>query len=237
MSAFHFHLRLFSLALLAPTLLAFNSADAALFGRDWNDQALSLAPEKSGAEGDWRANVEVLKGNRRSGINIEIREDRSTYGFYLPTERAPRIEGKTSNGSAVQFTIEAESGDLQFNGVVKNKIASGRYVFEPDKQYAADAGKLLKVELTNDELLKLAFARISIGYIRGVSEALPSAKLEDIVRLRNFGLEPDGIKAYIAAGFAKPDEMTRLRSHGVTPEYATKARDAGYGKTVEDLTR
>jgi hypothetical protein len=222
---------------VAALLIFVATANAALFGKNYNDHALTLAPEKSRTEGEWRAGVDVLKRNRGSGINIEIREDRSTYGFYLPTERAPRIEGKTSDGSTLHFVIEAESGDLEFDGVVKNKVASGRYVFEPNKEYAAEAGKLLRAEPTNDELLKLAFARVSLGYIKGIHEALPSSNLDDMVRLRHHGLDPDGVKAFVAAGFARVEEITRLRNHGVTPEYATKARAAGYGKSAEEITR
>jgi hypothetical protein len=222
---------------VAAFLIYVATTNAALFGKSYNDHELTLVPEKSRTEGEWRASVDVLKPNRRSGINIEIREDRSTYGFYLPMERAPRIEGKTSDGATLHFTIAAESGDLEFDGIVKKKIASGRYVFEPNKEYAAEAGKLLRTELSNDDLLKLAFARITLGYIKGVHEALPSANLEDVVRLRNHGLDPDGIKAFVAAGFSRVEELTRLRSHGVTPEYATKARAAGYGQTAEEITR
>ena len=222
---------------VAAFMILVATANAALFGKNHNDHALTLVPEKSRTEGEWRASVDVLKPNRRSGINIEIREDRSIYGFYLPTERAPRIEGKTSDGSTLHFTIAAESGDLEFDGIVKKKIASGRYVFEPNKEYAAEAGKLLRTDLSNDDLLKLAFGRITLGYIKGVHEALPAANLEDVIRLRNHGLDPDGIKAFVAAGFTRVEDLTRLRSHGVTPEYATKARAAGYGKTAEEITR
>jgi hypothetical protein len=218
-------------------LLFIATTNAALFGKTYNDHALTLVPEKSRAEGEWRASVDVLKSNHRSGINIEIREDRSTYGFYLSTERAPHIEGKTSDGATLHFAIPAESGDLEFDGIVKNKIASGHYTFAPNKEYATEAGKLLRTDLSNDDLLKLAFARITVGYIKGVHEALQSANLEDIVRLRNHGLDPDGIKAFIAAGFSRVDDLTRLRSHGVTPEYATQARASGYGHTADEITR
>lgn len=224
-------------AALAALLMFVSVANAALFGSNYNDHALTLVPEKTRTEGEWRAGVDILKSNRRSGINIEIREDRSIYGFYLPTERSPRIEGKTSEGSTVHFTIEAESGDLQFDGVVKKRVASGRYIFEPNKEYAAEAGRIFGADLSDEELLKLAFARITLGYIKAVREALPSANLQDMVRLRNHGLDPDGIKAYVAAGFSRVDEITRLRNHGVTPEYATKARAAGYGKSAEEITR
>ena len=224
--------------LFAALLIFAPSANAALFGRSWNDEALTLIPEKSRAQGEWRASVDTLKGDRRrGGINIEIREDRSTHGFFIPRERLPRIEGKSSNGSAVKFAIEGDAGDLLFEGVVKNKIASGQYVFDPNKEYAAEAGKLLKAEVNDDELLKLAFARITLGYIRAVTEAIPSADLKGVIRLRNYGLEVEAIKAFVAAGFTKPEEMTRLRSYGVTPEYAEKARAAGYGKSAEEVTK
>jgi hypothetical protein len=222
---------------IAALLLFMATAHAALFGRSFDDDRLTLVPNKSRVQGEWCAGIDALKGNRHSGINIEIREDNSTYGFYLPMERAPQVEGKIGDGKPIHFTIAGDSGDLKFDGAVKGKSASGEYTFEPNKEYVAEAGKLLNTEISDDELLKLAFARISLAYLRGVHDALPSASLKDIVRLRNFGLDPDGIKAFVAAGFSQVDELTRLRSHGVTPKYATKARAAGYGKTADEITR
>src|ERR1041385_2669687 len=136
----------FTFAAVIAFLLFVSNTTAALFGRKWDDDRLTLVPDKSRAEGEWHAGLSTLKPSRltsSAGINIEIREGSSTYGFYLPTERAPRLEGKTSEGDHVHFTINAESGDLQFDGTVKGKGAEGHYVFEPNKQYAADAGKLL----------------------------------------------------------------------------------------------
>src|SRR5215213_4633757 len=123
-------------ASLARSLLRFGlavlvfvvAASGALFKGKFEDDRLTLLPERSRTEGEWRAGVDALKGNKRSGINIEIREDRSTWGFYLPTERAPRLEGKTSDGSPVHFVVGADSGDLIFDGAVKGKTATGRYV-------------------------------------------------------------------------------------------------------------
>src|SRR3954469_11224697 len=82
---------------IAALLLFIATANAALFGRDFDDDRLTLIPNKSRAQGEWRAGVDALKGKRHSGINIEIRENNSTYGFYLPTERAPQIEGKITD--------------------------------------------------------------------------------------------------------------------------------------------
>ena len=224
--------------LFTALLLFTHTANAAFFGRNWNDGALTLVPDNSRTQGEWRAHVDLLKQDRRrGGMTIEIREDRSVRGFFLPMERAPLVEGKLRNDTPVTFRIQCEPGDLRFDGLVKNKIASGRYVFEPNKQYGLEAGTLLKRDLLDSDLLNLAFARVPLGYIREVAEIIPTAALADVIRLRNFGLEPADIKAFIAAGFAKPDEMTRLRNYGVTPEYATKARAAGYGKTVDELTR
>src|SRR5436190_23973578 len=141
------------------TLLCFAATTyAALFGNKLENDRLTLMPDKSRAEGEWHAGLDVLKAaHRNSGINIEIRENRSTWGYYIPTERAPRIDGKTSDGSPVHFTIGGDSGDFQFDGAAKGKAASGRYVFEPNKEFAREAGKLLSIEFSNDELLKVAF--------------------------------------------------------------------------------
>jgi hypothetical protein len=229
----------FGAAALALLLFASDSM-AALFGHKWDDDRLTLVSDKSRTQGEWHAGISALNRSRvpsGAGVNIEIREGNSTWGFYLPTERGPLLEQKAGDGDHVHFTITADSGNLQFDGVAKGKSAEGHYVFEPNKQFAADAGKLLKTRPTDDDLLKFAFARITLAYIRGVTETLPSATPEEIVRLRNFGLEPDAIKAFFAAGFSKVEDLTRLRSFGVTPDYATKVRAAGYGKTAEEVTR
>src|SRR4051812_14708716 len=123
LSALHrFHLRV-ALATLALFIVA--ATNAALFSQKFENDRLTLLPEKNRAEGEWHAGLDALKGRRNSGINIEIRENHSSWGLYMPTERAPRIEGKTSDGSPVHFSIGTDAGGFQFDGVVKGKAASG----------------------------------------------------------------------------------------------------------------
>lgn len=237
MNILQFFRRLGLPVVLAGLLLGSNSVKGAFWGRDSANNRLQLIVGESRAEGEWRAGLDAFKNRWRSGMNVEIREGRSSYWFYLPSESVPDLEGKQSDGGSVHFVIPADAGDLIFNGRVEKKTAAGRYIFEPNRDFAAQAGKLLKQELSNDDLLKLAFARINLAFIQGVHDAGVPASLDDVILLRNHGLEPGGIKAYAEAGFREPKEMTKLRSHGVTPEYVVKAKAAGYGATADELAR
>lgn len=226
-----------SIRVLLAGLLCVASIAAASWSKEEGRYALHLRSGKTSERGEWRAALEVLKSGKRGGINFELREERSMHGSYIPRESAPEFKGKTKDGEEISFVVSADPGDLKFTGLVKGKFASGSYYFEENKEFSAEAGKLFKREVTTEELLRLAFARVSISFLRGVFQAGISPSVEEVIALRVHGLAPDGVKAYAAAGFAKPYEMTSLRAHGATPEYAGGVRASGYGKTVEEVTR
>src|SRR5688572_2313839 len=126
MRAFKF-IRVF---VLACSVLLIIGASAALFNRG-NDHRLQLRPEASRAEGTWDIDLDAYRSQRRNGVQIEIRENRSTHSFHLPAERAPVIPN-AKNGLPIQFTIVSDAGELRFNGEVQRDIASGRYQFVPN---------------------------------------------------------------------------------------------------------
>jgi hypothetical protein len=218
-------------------LLLASQSDAALFGRaEWNDK-LTLNAGKSRGEGSWRAPLTLFKTDRKNGVSIEVHQNNSTFGFYLPVEQIPELQ--KSEGSEVHFVLGADAGDLVFTGAVskKEKEASGHYEFQPNKDFAAEVGKLLDTKLTDEQLLNLAFSRIELAYVRGMAGIGIHPTLDDVLRLRGHGLDPGGVKAFVAAGFSTVDAIVALRAHGVTPDYATHARALGYGKTAEELTQ
>src|SRR4051812_30883928 len=88
------------------------TARAAVFGNNDVRDRLQLTPNKSRAEGEWRAGLDAFKSKYHSGMNIEIVEGHSTYGFYLPDDRAPIVDGKPKDGGPIRFTIPSEAGEL-----------------------------------------------------------------------------------------------------------------------------
>ena len=75
---------------VAAFLIFVATTNAALFGNNYNDHALTLVPEKSRTEGEWRASVDVLKPNRRSGLNNVAEKEETTNQSKKRCERAPR---------------------------------------------------------------------------------------------------------------------------------------------------
>lgn len=226
-----------AIRLSLASLLFVASITAASWSKDDGKYSLHIRPGKSSERGEWRAALEVLKSGRRGGLNIEFGQERSMYSSYIPRESAPEFNGKAKDGEEISLVVSAEAGDLKLAGQVKGKFASGTYDFIENREFSGEAEKLFKREVTVEESLRLAFARVSIAFIRGVFQAGISPSVEEVVALRAHGLAPDGIKAYAAAGFSKPYEMTSLRAHGATPEYAAGVRASGYGKTAEEVTR
>jgi hypothetical protein len=219
---------------LSCSVLLLVTASAALFNRGKNDQ-LELRPGNSRAQGKWELDLDAYR-SRRHGIQIEIREGGSTYSFYLPTDRAPIIP-KTRDGAQIQFSISSDPGELRFTGEVNRGIASGLYNFEPNKSFVAEASKLLKRDLSNDDLLELTWSDVTLAYIKEVESAGVAINYEDILSLRRHGLKADAIKEFVTAGVEKAKDIINLHNHGVTPEYARKARELGHGKSIDELTR
>jgi hypothetical protein len=116
------------------------------------DAYLAIVNPAAGGGRTHKLLAPALDRLRASGLQIEIRENRSNTSFYLSSDRAPAIPN-AKNGSPIQFSMITDAGELRFTGEVQRDIASGRYHFEPNKTFATEAGKLLKRELTNDEAM------------------------------------------------------------------------------------
>ena len=220
---------------LACSVFLVVGVSAALFSRG-NDHRLQLRPGESRAEGSWDIDLDAYRSQRRNGVQIEIRQKGSTHSFYLPAERAPVIPN-ARNGSPIEFAIKSDAGELRFKGEVERDVATGTYRFEPNKTFAADAGKLLKRDLSNDDLLELAWSDVTWVYIQAVADAGLNPTYEDVLSLRRHGLKAEAIKEFVAAGTDKPRDIIQLRNHGVTAEYVREARQLSFGKTTDELTR
>lgn len=219
-----------SIRVFAFSMAAAITLTLAIWAGGANGQ-LELRPDKSRTKGTW--DVDLKRAGRNSGLNIEIREGRNTHSQWINSDRAPRIE-KKKNGD-VDFVIASAAGDLRFHGSAEGNTASGEYSFEADETFRAEAGKLLKRDLSTEDLLEMAFADVTISYIKDVEGAGIPANFDDVLKLRRYGLERETLKAFVAVGFKKTDEIIKLRNFGVTPDFAQKTGELGYGKTVDEL--
>ncbi len=76
----------------------------------------------------------------------------------------------------------------------------------------------------------------SAGYLRGLADAgYTKVSVDEIIELKEHGVEPDYIKKMLAAGLGplSVDELIRLREHGVEPEFAAAISRSGLLRTVD----
>lgn len=200
-------------------------------------ERLILKTDESRLEGKWEIDLRKYGRERRNGLHIEFREGRNNiYGYYLPEHRAPELP-RAKDGAAIDFIIPGDAGDLRFKGEVDGSVASGRYVFEPNPSFIAEARKYWKRELSREELFELSRSDVTINFIKTVSEAGVDSDYEDVLKLRRHGVKAEDAKEFGAMGFKKSGDITRMRSHGVSAEYARKTRELNYGKDAEEIVR
>jgi hypothetical protein len=198
-------------------------------------ERLELRPDKSRTRGTWE--IDLKRANRNNGgLNIEIHESRSNSRWqWINADHAPRIE-KKKNGD-VDFVIASDAGELVFHGAADGNTAAGDYKFEANEAFSSEAGKLLKRDLSPEDLLEMGFADVTIRYIKDVEAAGITLAYEDVLTLRRYGLQKEALKEFVSIGFNKTGDIVNLRNHGVSADFARKTRELDYGKSVEELVR
>lgn len=222
----------------ALAAILFLTATTWVQARLWGDEdRLVLTPGGSLTDGKWKLDLDAYQDSRRNGLQVEIKTGPNSMRVQsLPSERAPRLD-RYSDKDAIHFSIETDPGDLVFTGTVARKIASGTYRFEPKADFTSEAGKLLKRDLSTEDLLELAFSDVSLKFIRTVAAAGITADYDGILLLRHNGVSAEMAKGYAEAKVRKPSDIVRLRNFGASPEFARDARAAGYGESIDDLVK
>lgn len=188
--------------------------------------------------GTWSADVKPDK----VCLEVAIRRDTGTSVWSTEVARANlAFNPDAPSASPVSFDLKREAGTLAFMGTFANGTGSGQFTFTGDPAYAQQMAGLGFETLGEDEMLRLAMADVSIGYVRDLRSAgYHDLSVRDVVRLKIFGITPELIRALSQMGYANlpARELVRMTIHHVTPEFIREFQTLGYKEIdTQDLVR
>ena len=187
---------------------------------------LALAAETSekarGFDGDWSLNnwtpgssVNLKLGYRNASTRWQWGSDQSLADLHGLTRE--QLHGAHV---PVAFTLERDAGAFAFEGTVILGIGSGNYRFVPNPDYLAKLAALGFEGSDRDDvsLMMLAVRDVSLAYAAEVRRlGLRGASVQDLVRLRDHGVEPQYLARIQTAGFdgLTIEQVIKLHDHGV----------------------
>jgi beta-lactamase regulating signal transducer with metallopeptidase domain len=153
----------------------------------------------------------------------------------LPGLTADALAGP---GGPIKVAIRRDAGVFAFEGVARNGVAAGTYLFEPDPSFADQlvTRGLARPTLAQQQL----FARQDIGpgFIDQVTRDGVRPTIDQLVRAAQHGVDPEFVRGLRDAGYKDLglDELIALRNHGVDPDYIRELAVVGHkGLSLNEL--
>ncbi|BDC52885.1 hypothetical protein F183_A52000 [Bryobacterales bacterium F-183] len=181
------------------------------------DQDVQFTMESRYADGRWRTTSPVpvasLKGLTRD-----------------------QLSAMTAN---VKFEVVRDAGTLVCEGQLHFGRGSGPFTFTVNPNYQQEMEKLGFRTSVGDGRRQLDYflMDLSLDYAKLVRDADPNASAEDLIEMRNHGVDREYISGMRDAGFTniKAHDYVEMRNHGVTAEYARDIKRTGYPADPENL--
>lgn len=210
------------LLLLAFTSLAVGAADPA------------MPPPASSRAGTWSIN----NWTPSDGVQLTLSYRKGSSRWeWSSTRPVADLEGLSSAQrhavhASVAFTLRRDAGTFSFEGAFTLGIGRGDFHFVPDPSFAAKMSALgyEAVGEDADSLMAMAVRDVSLAYAGEVKKAgIEVARVSDLVRLLDHGVELDSIRAFGSAGYAQltADDVVRFAEHGIDGAYLRGLKTAG----------
>lgn len=195
------------------------------------DPATPPAPSRTGT---WRINKWTPANGVQLSLSYRKGSSRWDWSSTLPVAD---LEGLTTAQlhavhTSVSFTLRRDAGTFSFEGAVTLGIGRGEFRFVPDPGFAAKMSALgyQAVGDDADSLMAMAIRDVSLAYADEVKKAgIEVARVSDLVRLLDHGVELDSIRAFADAGYAEltADDVVRFTEHGIDGAYLRGLKAAG----------
>ena len=138
---------------------------------------------------------------------------------------------------AGEQNITTPAGTLRLEGTISDKKASGDFTFTPDANYVQQAGVHLTAAPSPRELLELGLTHVSTGDIIGFEKSGLELRAGDVIRLKNFGVNPQYAAAVRKDQKFDVDEIIKLHNFGVPEKFPAAVKSAGYGFDAAQLVK
>jgi hypothetical protein len=160
--------------------------------------------------------------------------------FDVPRSRFQGLSIDTlEHGGAAKFTFVQDAGNLECRGRFSWGTGSGDYTFVPNPGFVAELRKLGYDTPDQDELFSMMMSNITLEFARGVKESGLQASVDDLMRLRNHGVNLEFITTARRAGYQNftVEDFTNVRDHGVNREFLVDLKTYGYKLDAHDMTQ
>lgn len=195
-----------------------------------------------------------------SNRNMKVVQDTETEGYWFATIKGDKIsmqfrqtaeEGQSYNGSTFKlsdfstlprgnsgkFQLTREAGTMEFTGKFDDDQGMGKYIFQPNKAYAASMNKEINESLSDRDLMVFFFIDIKISYAKMLkSEGYKDLDKDKLIPLAALNIDTAFIHSLKESGLKglTLDQMIPLKSLDIDKKYIQEIRSAGYPDISSD---
>jgi hypothetical protein len=225
-------------------LLAFSSL---AFARVDGGQAKGLVsiPAQTAISGQWTAEFNRDKPgelqmtyHRRSGTSSF---SMSSYTVALGDLQGLTAEATLSPRANVNFNLVRPAGTFACEGFFREGKGAGFWTFMPSQTFAAAMRDRGYDNLTDEDLLRAAFNKLTTNLIEDLKSAgYDRLEFRQLLRAASHGITPEFIREMQSAGYQglTMEQLVRARNHNINGRYIKEVRAMGFDKQpLEKLIR
>jgi hypothetical protein len=143
------------------------------------------------------------------------------------------------HGGKANFDYVTDAGTLRCSGSFTWGRGSGDYTFVPNPQFLSELRKLGYDAPDEERQFAMLMSDVSLDFARGVKDAGLQASTQELIDLRNHGVNLDYIRETHAAGYRALDarDFMQLRDHGVGADYLRDLKTYGFNWSVREIVQ
>ena len=204
--------------------------------------AVAVLGALSGLSQEWHNDWELKRSSSADKVHFRITRNKEGSNWSnssdVPLSRFRGLPAATIDGrGSAKFDYVSDSGTLRCEGMFTSGRGSGTFVFEPNRGFSAELGKLGYDAPDDDELFGMMMSDVTLEFAKGVKNAGLNASTRQLVELRIHGVSLDYIEGVRAAGFKdlQAREFVEMKIHGVGIDFIRDLQRAGYNVSARQI--
>ena len=143
------------------------------------------------------------------------------------------------HGGKANFDYVMDAGTLRCSGRFTWSRGSGDYTFVPNPQFVSELRKLGYDAPDEEQQFAMLMSNVSLDFARGVKDAGLQASTQELIDLRNHGVNLDYIRETHDAGYRNlyARDYIQLRDHGVRTDYLRDLKTYGFNLSVHEIVQ